>query len=83
MRSRKESALNPPKTTVCGAPMRLVPTRANTQPAFGGYVSAPDGDAARAFSLFVLTLREDLISAITWFADTGIFPQFGLPRILR
>ena len=66
-----------------GAPMRLVPTRANTQPAFGGYVSAPDGDAARAFSLFVLTLREDLISAITWFAETGIFPQFGLPRILR
>jgi hypothetical protein len=23
------------------------------------------------------------ISAITWFADSSVFPQFGLPRMLR
>ena len=66
-----------------GAPMRLVPTRANTQPAFGCYLPVPETDVARAFSLFVLTLEGDQISAITWFADSSVFPQFGLPRMLR
>jgi len=65
-----------------GAPMRLVPTRANTQPAFGGYLPVPETDASRAFSLFVLTLEGDRISAITWFADSSVLPQFGLPRTL-
>jgi RNA polymerase sigma-70 factor (ECF subfamily) len=66
-----------------GAPLRLVPTRANTQPAFGCYVSVPETDVARALSLLVLTLEGDQISAITWFADSSAFPQFGLPRMLR
>ena len=66
-----------------GAPMRLIPTRANSQPAFGCYLAASEGGAARAFSLFVLTLEGDQISAITWFADSSILGQFGLPRILR
>ena len=65
-----------------GGPMRLVPTRANTQPAFGCYLSGPETDVAQAFSLFVLTLEGDRISAITWFADSSVFPQFGLPRLL-
>jgi RNA polymerase sigma-70 factor (TIGR02960 family) len=66
-----------------GAPMRLVPTRANTQPAFGCYLSMAETGVARAFLLIVLTLDGDHISAITWFADRGVFPQFGLPRMLR
>jgi RNA polymerase sigma-70 factor (ECF subfamily) len=66
-----------------GAPMRLVPTRANTQPAFGCYLSMPETGVARAYSLFALTLEGDHISAITWFADSSVSPQFGLPRILR
>jgi RNA polymerase sigma-70 factor (ECF subfamily) len=33
--------------------------------------------------LFVLTLEGGRISAITWFADSSVFPYFGLPRILR
>jgi RNA polymerase sigma-70 factor (TIGR02960 family) len=66
-----------------GAPMRLVATRANGQPAFGCYLSLPYSDVARAFSLFVLTLEGDQISAITWFADSSVFPRFGLPRLLR
>jgi RNA polymerase sigma-70 factor (TIGR02960 family) len=65
-----------------GAPMRLVPTRANTQPAFGCYLSEPATDVGRAFSMFVLTLEGDEISAITWFADSSVFPQFGLPPLL-
>jgi RNA polymerase sigma-70 factor (ECF subfamily) len=66
-----------------GAPLRLVPTRANTQPAFGCYLSAPETDVARGFSLFVLTIEGNQISAITWFADSSVLPQFGLPRLLR
>jgi hypothetical protein len=62
--------------------LRLVPTRANGQPAFGCYV--PDAQAAivRSYGLMVLTLEGDRISAITWFGDRGVFPHFGLPRTL-
>jgi hypothetical protein len=63
--------------------MRLVPTRANTQPAFGCYLPRPETDVAQAFSLLVLTLEGDQVSAVTWFADSSILPQFGLPRMLR
>jgi RNA polymerase sigma-70 factor (TIGR02960 family) len=66
-----------------GAPLRLVPTRANTQPAFGCYLAVSETDVARAFSLFVLTLEGDQISAVTWFADSSVLPRFGLPRMLR
>ncbi len=62
-----------------GAPLRLRPTRANAQPAFAGYHS--ETDVARG--LFVLTLEGDRISAVTWFADTAVFPHFGLPPTLR
>ena len=66
-----------------GALLRLVPTRANGQPAYGCYLPNPRAEIARAYALFVLTLAGDRISAITWFGDTGVFPQFGLPRTLR
>jgi RNA polymerase sigma-70 factor (ECF subfamily) len=66
-----------------GAQLRLVPTRANTQPAFGSYLPIPNTDIARPYALFVLTLEGDRISAITWFGDSSVFPHFGLPRMLR
>lgn len=66
-----------------GAPLRLVATRANTQPAFGCYLGNSATEVARAYALFVLTLAGGQISAITWFADSRIFPQFALPRTLR
>jgi RNA polymerase sigma-70 factor, ECF subfamily len=66
-----------------GVPLRLVPTRANTQPAFGCYLPSPQTDIARPYGLFVLTLQGDKISAITRFTDSSVFPLFGLPRILR
>ena len=58
-----------------GAPLRLRPTRANAQPAFAGYHS----ETGVARGLFVLTLEGGRISAVTWFADTSVFPHFGLP----
>ena len=65
-----------------GAPLRLVPTRANGQPAFGCYFPAPHTDIARPYGLLVLTLAASAIAEITWFADSSVFPHFGLPRIL-
>jgi RNA polymerase sigma-70 factor (ECF subfamily) len=65
-----------------GAPLRFVPTRANTQPAFACYLPDAHAAVARAYGLFVLTLEGDAIAAITWFSDTGLFGAFGLPRTL-
>jgi RNA polymerase sigma-70 factor (ECF subfamily) len=64
------------------APLRVVPTRANTQPAFGCYLPDAQAAIARAYGLIVLTLEGDAVAAITWFADTGVFRHFGLPRTL-
>jgi RNA polymerase sigma-70 factor (ECF subfamily) len=65
-----------------GTPLRVVPTRANTQPAFGCYLPDAQAAIARPYGLLVLTLDEDAIAGITWFADTGLFRHFGLPRTL-
>ncbi|MEA2281866.1 MAG: polymerase sigma-70 factor, subfamily [Solirubrobacteraceae bacterium] len=65
-----------------GRAIRLVPTRANCQPAFGYYLSDPHAGVMRAGGLFVLTVDGDAIAAITRFGDTGVLPYFGLPRTL-
>jgi RNA polymerase sigma-70 factor (TIGR02960 family) len=65
-----------------GAPLHLVPTRANNQPALGCYLEVAHTAIARPFALIVLTLEGDRISTMTRF-DTSVFPYFGLPRTLR
>ena len=60
-----------------------MPTRANGQPAFGCYFPSPQTEIARPYGLLVVTLEGDQISAMTWFADSSVFPLFGLPRTLR
>jgi len=62
--------------------LRLVPTRANGQPAFGCYLPDPHARIARAYGMMVLTLSEHRVSAITWFGERSLFAQFGLPRAL-
>jgi RNA polymerase sigma-70 factor (ECF subfamily) len=62
--------------------MRVVPTRANGQPALACYVAFAPTDAARPYALCVLALEGDRITAITWFADSSSFPRFGLPQSL-
>jgi RNA polymerase sigma-70 factor (ECF subfamily) len=62
--------------------LRLVPTRANGQPAFGCYLPDPQAAIARAYGLLVLTLADDRISAITWFGERSLLAHFGLPRTL-
>jgi RNA polymerase sigma-70 factor (ECF subfamily) len=65
-----------------GAPLRVVPTRANTQPAFGCYLPDAHAAIARPYGMLVLTLEGDAVGAITWFTDTAVFRHFGLPRTL-
>ena len=66
-----------------GTPLRVVLTRANTQPAFGCYTPDAEAGTAQPAGLFVLTLEGDAAAAMTWFADTALFEHFGLPRTVR
>jgi RNA polymerase sigma-70 factor (ECF subfamily) len=60
--------------------MRLVPTRANGQHAFGLYMR--DGDVYRPFNLPVLTLTPEGVSHVSCFFDLRLFEKFGLPASL-
>jgi hypothetical protein len=58
--------------------LSLVPTRANTQPAFGAYLAESAGTTAVPAGLIVLTLTGDRIDAITRFHISSLFPRFAL-----
>src|SRR5437764_10762458 len=59
-----------------GRRSRLVPIRANGQPAFGHYIEDPHAPVCRYFGVIVLTLEGDRIAGLTRFGDTGILPHF-------
>lgn len=61
---------------------RLIPTRANGQPAFARYVRDPNAGLAHAHGITVLTPDGNRIAQLTAFLDTGLFPRFGMPRTL-
>jgi len=58
--------------------MRMVPTRANGQPAFGLYMLGPDGDF-HPFHLQVLTLGPRGVEHVGAFFGDSVFATFGLP----
>jgi RNA polymerase sigma-70 factor (ECF subfamily) len=61
--------------------LRMLPTHANGQPAFGMYMLGGDG-AWRPFQLHVLTLSPAGIAHVVAFFDLSLFPTFGLPESL-
>jgi RNA polymerase sigma-70 factor (TIGR02960 family) len=71
---------------------RLVPARANGQPAFGYYrvrtstsTSTSTGTGApvaHAYGIIVLALAGDRICAMTRIGDASLFPRLGLPLTL-
>ncbi|MBC2903271.1 sigma-70 family RNA polymerase sigma factor [Streptomyces cupreus] len=61
--------------------LRMLPTRANGQPAVAMYVRGADG-VLRAHSLQVLTVEEGAVGRITAFLDSDVFGRFGLPGVL-
>jgi RNA polymerase sigma-70 factor, ECF subfamily len=60
--------------------MRLVPTLANGQYAFGLYMR--DGDVFKPFNMPVLTLTPEGVSHVACFFDLRLFETFGLPASL-
>jgi RNA polymerase sigma-70 factor (ECF subfamily) len=65
------------------AHIRLIPTRANRQPAVAAYRLHPGGLKYHASALVVLTVEGEAIAAITGFLDATLFPVFGLPMELE
>jgi RNA polymerase sigma-70 factor (TIGR02960 family) len=64
-----------------GRTYRVVPARANGQPAAGLYLADPRASGYRAYCLLVITTAGDHITAITSFS-TSVMTRFGLPRTL-
>jgi RNA polymerase sigma-70 factor (TIGR02960 family) len=62
---------------------RLIPTRANGQPAYGCYLYDAHTPIARAHGLLVITVAGERISTLTRFLDNSVLAYFGLPRTLR
>jgi RNA polymerase sigma-70 factor (ECF subfamily) len=60
---------------------RLVPTRANRQPAAASYLRAFGDDTFRAFKLDVIRVRDGKIAEITTFG-AELFEAFALPPIV-
>ena len=59
--------------------VRLLPGRANNQPAFASYLNDRDGPIARPAGLLVLTLANERITAITRFHLDDLYPPLGFP----
>ncbi len=62
--------------------LKVVPTRANNDPAFGYYRKDPNADVYRASGIIVLTIAGDQVSSMTRFGDKSLFACFGLPRTI-
>jgi RNA polymerase sigma-70 factor (ECF subfamily) len=61
---------------------RMVPTRANRQPAAAAYIQAPGDPAYRAFAIGVVRIERGRIVELTAFHDPGLFAAFALPSEL-
>lgn len=64
-----------------GRSYRLIPTRANGQPAFGVYVRDAATGVLHTNGMLAATLAGDRICALTRF-DNSVIARFGLPRRL-
>jgi RNA polymerase sigma-70 factor (ECF subfamily) len=62
--------------------VRVVPTRANGQPAVGCYLDESPGGVARPAGLLVLTVAGSRIRGLTRFLDADLAGPFGLPAHL-
>jgi len=60
---------------------RMLPTRANGQPAAVMYVRGVDG-VMRAHSVQILTVEDGTVARITAFIDVAQVARFGFPRVL-
>jgi RNA polymerase sigma-70 factor (ECF subfamily) len=59
--------------------LRMLPTRANGQPAAATYQRAPGDDTYRPFAVGVVRVEDGRIAEMVAFHDPALFPIFGLP----
>jgi len=71
------AAIRPHRTALA----RMVPVRANRQPAWGEYVRDPATGGLHLVGVLVAVLSGDRIRELTHF-ETSVAPSLGLPRIL-
>jgi RNA polymerase sigma-70 factor (ECF subfamily) len=62
--------------------MRMLPTMANGQPAYGLYMRRSSGEFT-PFHLQVLTITDGAVSHVGAFFDLELFETFGLPAVVR
>jgi RNA polymerase sigma-70 factor (ECF subfamily) len=62
---------------------RLLPTRANRQPAFGVYRQAEVPGLYQAYGIQLLTFHDHLIRDITTFRGAALFPYFAMPLTIE
>ena len=62
---------------------RLVPTRANRQPAVAAYYRDRDDGPFQAHGVIVLAFAGDAIASMVRFGDASLFHHFGLPAIIE
>ena len=65
-----------------GDELKMVPTRANHDPAFAYYRKDPSADVFRASGIIVLSVSGDQIASMTRFGEKRLFACFGLPRTI-
>ncbi len=65
-----------------GDDLKVVPTRANNDPAFGYYRPDPNANVHRASGFMVLKVSGERVSSMTRFGDKSLFACFGLPRTI-
>jgi RNA polymerase sigma-70 factor (TIGR02960 family) len=65
-----------------GRRLALLPTGANSQPAFGCYLADPDTAAAHFTGIVVLTVRGARIAGVTRFLDPALDKPFGMPDLI-
>ena len=62
---------------------RLLPTRANGQPAFAFYQLNPSTRTYQAFAIQVISIEGNLVADATTFGFPALFPYFNLPAELE
>ena len=68
---------------ICHAPSLGVTAGTDAREHPAGVRRLPAVPETKTARLFVLNLEGNEIAAITWFADSSVFPHFRRPRILR
>lgn len=62
---------------------RLVPTRANGQPALATYYREGQSGPFRGNAVLVLAIEDEAIASMTRFAGADLIPRFGLPETIE